>query len=87
MANQEQLIREEVDKNYEVFEKKLPDLMQTDQGRFALMRHGEIAQIFDSAADAVIFANEKYADGLFSVQEITMQTVDLGYLSHALSVG
>ena len=87
MANQEQLIREEVDNNYEAFEKKLPALIKTDQGRFALMRHGEITQIFDSAADAVIFAREKYTDGLFSVQEVTVQTVDLGYLSHAISVG
>ena len=79
-------IQEEVDKNYEVFKELLPELIKNHSGRFALMRHQEIENIFDSVGDAVIFAKEKYNDDLFSVQEITERIEDMGYFSHAINV-
>ena len=77
-------IQAEVDKNFEAFQKLLPELIETHNGKFALMRGEKIVQIFDSVHDAVVFAKEKYDDDLFSVQKITNQAADLGIFSHAV---
>lgn len=79
-------IQAEVDKNYEAFQKLLPELIEEHNGRFALMRGKKVEQIFDSVHDAVVFAKEKYDDDLFSVQKISEQAVDLGFFSHAIHV-
>lgn len=79
-------IQAEVDHNYEAFKELLPTLVQQHNGKFALMRHQKLEHIFDSVHDAVVFAKAKYEDELFSVQEITERTADLGYFSHASTV-
>ena len=79
-------IQTEVDRNYDAFQKLLPELVEEHNGRFALMRGEKVVQIFDSVHDAVVFAKEKYDDDLFSVQEITERIVDLGFFSHAINV-
>ena len=71
-------IQAEVDKNYEAFQKLLPELIEEHNGRFALMRGEKVVHIFDTVRDAVVFAKEKYDDDLFSVQKISEQAVDLG---------
>ena len=77
-------IQTEVDRNYEAFQKLLPELIAEHNGRFALMRGEKVEQIFDSVHDAVVFAKDKYDDDLFSVQEITERIVDMGFFSHAI---
>ncbi len=73
----------EVDRNYESFREKLPDLLKTDANRFALMRRREVVACFDTSRDALEAGSKLYKDGRFSVQEITNRTVDLGYFSRA----
>ena len=77
-------IEAEINKNYKVFEGQLPDLMNSQPGKFALMRNKKIMQFFDSAGDAMIYAEAQYSDGLYSIQKITVRTTDLGYFSHAV---
>ncbi len=79
-------IQTEVDRNYEAFQKLLPELIAEHNGRFALMRGEKVEQIFDSVHDAVVFAKDKYDDDLFSVQEITERIVDMGFFSHTIHV-
>lgn len=79
-------IQAEVDKNFEAFQKLLPELIEEHNERFALMRGEKVVHVFDSVHDAVVFAKEKYDDDLFSVQKITKQAVDLGIFSHAIHV-
>ena len=79
-----QAIQAEVDKNFVAFKTLLPELSKEHSGKYALMRHEDIVQIFDSPGDAAIFAEEKYHDELYSIQQITDQLADLGYFSHAL---
>ena len=77
----------QVDENYEAFKKLLPDLLLSKAGKSALLRDGELIEVFDSMADAERAGRRLYEDGLFSVQRITDQKVDLGYFSHALYLG
>lgn len=77
-------LQEEVTRNYSVFAEKLPDLLGTHRGKFALMRHGEIIEFFDTARDAYVTGQKLYPDRLFSVQEVIEAPADLGFFSHAL---
>ena len=78
--------QKELEDNYWAFQKLLPSFRPEDNGKFVLMRHGEKVHIFDSPKDAVIFAQAQFPDGMYSVQQITNRTVDLGYFSHAVHV-
>jgi hypothetical protein len=76
--------QQEVDRNFEEFQKALPDLLKTKAGQFALMRHGQIMEFYDTFNDAVKVGVKEYPDGIFSVQQVTQQVIDLGWFSHAL---
>lgn len=77
-------IQREVDRNYDAFKKLLPELAKEHGGKFALLKDGTVVEIFDSARDAIIFAEAQFKDGLFSVQQVTSHVADLGYFSHAV---
>lgn len=83
MADQD-AVQRAVDQNFAAFQKLLPELILTQRGKFALMRDGEAAEFFDSAGDAMIYGRRAFADGLFSIQQVTEAIVDLGYFSHAV---
>lgn len=71
-----------VDRNYEAFNKQLPELLKTRQGQFALLRNEQIEGFFPSAGEAAQHGERTFDDGLFSVQEVTDEAVDLGWFSH-----
>lgn len=71
----------QVDANYEIFEKRLSELMLSHAGKFALMHDGEIIEFFDTANDADLTGSHLYTDGLFSVQLVDSAPVDLGFWS------
>lgn len=75
-----------VEKNYQAFKRLLPDLMKKYANRHAFMRHEKVIGIYSTARDAVLTGRTFYEDGLFSVQKITAQPVDLGYFSHAVHI-
>lgn len=79
--------QEEVDQNYEAFKALLPDLLNTDANRFALMHDRKVIACFDTSRDAMQAGQSLLAGKPFSVQEITLQTIDLGYFSHARILG
>ena len=74
----------EVRANYDAFMKQLPQLLATHVGKFALMRHGQIVDFFDTPGDANRAGIKLYSDALFSIQEVTDSPVDLGFFSHAM---
>ena len=77
-------IQEAVDRNYEAFCTLLPELLETHQGRFALLHHGEIVNFFDTLQKAVQHGETSFTDGLYSVQEVMDATTDLGWFSHVV---
>ena len=80
-----ELRQEHIQRNYEAFQAQLPQLVVTHPGKFALMHNGEIIEFFDTARDAYVAGQKLFSDGLFSVQEVTENPVDLGFFSHAMS--
>jgi len=76
--------RAQIERNYKAFAEKLPTLLSTHRGKFALMHDGEIIEFFDTARDAYLTGQQLYSDHLFSVQEVIDTPVDLGFFSHAV---
>lgn len=77
----------EVDRNLEAFRQRLPDLLSTHAGQYALLRHREITGFFDTLTEALVAGQKLYSDQMFSIQEVTEASVDLGFFSHAVHLG
>ena len=81
-----ELHQQQIQQNYEAFCARLPQLVITHRGKFALMHDSEIVEFFDTARDAYVAGQKLFPDDqLFSIQEIVETPIDLGYFSHAMS--
>jgi hypothetical protein len=74
--------KHEVDRNYDVFMRQLANLLPEHRDQYALMRDGEIIGFFDKPGDANREGVAQFADGIFSIQEVTDEPIDLGFFSH-----
>lgn len=74
--------RRQVDSNYDAFQRMLSTILHEHQGHYALMRDSEIIGFFDRPGDAYRKGQALYQDSLFSIQEVTDEPIDLGFLSH-----
>lgn len=73
----------QADRNYEAFQRLLPELMSTQPGKFAVLHNGEVIEFFDTISDAAKFGRSQFkAD--FSVQQVTSRSVNLGYHAYAV---
>ena len=72
----------EVDRNYDVFMRTLASILPNHRDQYALMRNGEIMEYFDKVGDAYDRGVNTFADGIFSIQEVTDEPIDLGFWSH-----
>jgi hypothetical protein len=73
----------QLDLNYFAFRSKLPELLQTHAGKYALLYQQHIVSYFDSALDALKVGHSQYGEGEYSVQEITGEIENLGFYSYA----
>jgi hypothetical protein len=76
--------QEEIDKNLAFFLRELPRIPAVYMGKFALIRHEEIISYYDTVADAINSADKIYPDGIFSIQQVTNDAVNLGFYSYAV---
>lgn len=75
-------IQDAVDRNFEAFEKLLPELLAIHAGEIALMRDGKLVALFENAGAAMAEGDRQYPDQLFSIQLVTDRVIDLGFFSH-----
>jgi hypothetical protein len=75
----------EVKTNFDAFQAKLPELLKTHAGKFAVLRHGETVEFFDTLSDAARFGVRMFPDDMFSVQEVTERRIELGFFSLAIN--
>jgi hypothetical protein len=74
--------RIEVDRNYDVFVRMLAGLLTEHRDELALMRDGKVVGFYKTPRGALEAAAEKFPDGIFSIQEVTDEPIDLGFWSH-----
>jgi len=72
----------EVDQNYDAFVRMLGGLLPEHRDQLALMRDGKVVGFYDTPKQALVAAAAKFADGIFSIQEVTDEPIDLGFWSH-----
>jgi hypothetical protein len=72
----------EVDRNYDAFVRSLSTILNEHRGEYALMRHGKIVDYFDRPGAANVAGCERFKDGLYSIQEVTDEPIDLGFWSN-----
>ena len=75
--------RAEVDRNYDAFVRMLAGILPGHRDQLALMRDGQIVAYYDKPGEAYRSGLEKFPDGIFSIQEVTDEPIDLGFWSHA----
>lgn len=75
--------RAEVRTNFATFQAALPELLSQFQGKYAVLRHAKLEGIFDSFAQALDYCGATYSDRLFSIQEITPESLEAGSFLHA----
>jgi len=72
----------EVDRNFDAFQALLPTIVDQHRGEYALMRDRQVTGFYATLRDA-LNAGQRFADRLFSIQEVTDKPADLGLFSHA----
>ena len=72
----------EVDRNYDAFVRSLASILPQHRGQYALMRHGKIVDYFERPGAANVAGCTQFKDGLFSIQEVTDEPIDLGFWSN-----
>ena len=75
----------EVDQNYDRFARMLGELLPEHRDQLALMRDGNVVGFYDTPKEALRAASEMFSDGIFSIQEVTDEPIDLGFWSHVAS--
>ena len=84
VQGRQQRQQQEVDANYEAFQKKETDLLGRHAGKFALMKDREVIEFFDTDRDAWAAGKLRYGDDVFSVQEVGAHPLKLGWTGYAL---
>jgi hypothetical protein len=74
--------KQEVDGNYDSFTRLLGAILPEHRDKLALMRDRKIVGYFDTPRQALVSAAGRFPDGIFSVQEVTDEPLDLGFWSH-----
>jgi hypothetical protein len=75
----------EVDRNYDQFMRMLGSLLPEHRDELALMREGRVVGFYQTPKQALRAATEMFPDGIFSIQEVTDEPIDLGFWSHVAS--
>lgn len=79
--------QQEVDRNYEEFQKLLPSIIAAHRNQYALMQNGKVLGYYSTSKDAMSTANSFLTGKPFSIQRVTDGQVDLGFFSHAMHSG
>ena len=62
----------------------LPSILATYREKYALMKDGKILGYYSTAQDAAVAAQTFIPDGVFSIQEVTDSTINLGFFTNAV---
>lgn len=78
MAMDADALRAEIQVNYDAFQRALATLLPGQQNRYALLRHGEVIDFFARPGQADLAGSQRFADGLYSIQQVIDEPVELG---------
>ncbi len=73
----------EVDQNFDFFQRNLSKFLHEKHGLFALLRNQSVVDFYEKPGDAGRAGAKKFPDGIYSIQEVADEPVDLGLYSNA----
>lgn len=76
-------LKSEIDHNYDFFQRNLASYLKEHAGQYALLRSAHLVKFYDTLGDAFRSGVGQFPDGLFSVQQVTDEPVELGMTSIA----
>ena len=77
------LHRHQIDQSDDAFQRALASVIVLHRDQFVLMRDRSVNGFYANAGEAYRARPTQFDDGLFSVQEVTDQPIDLGFHSFA----
>lgn len=75
----------EVDHNYDFFQRTVAQYLPEHAGEYALLKSAALVDFFDGPGNAYRAGLHRFSDGLFSVQLVTGEPVELGFYSIAVA--
>ncbi|MEJ7932657.1 hypothetical protein WG907_00085 [Sphingobium sp. AN558] len=72
----------EIDANYDYFMRNLAKFLVDHKGQYVLLKDRDVVSFFDEPGTAYRFGRSKFVDGVFSIQEVIEEPIDLGFFSH-----
>lgn len=76
-------LRLEITRNFDAFQRSLAAWLPVQRNRFALLRNGAVVAFFDSPGAADEAGARQFADGLYSIQQVTDEPLELGLYANA----
>lgn len=76
-------IEVEIDRNFDFFMRNVSDFIERHRGQFALLRHSSVVGFHNSVKEAEETGVDRFSDGIFSIQEVSDDPVDLGFYTYA----
>ncbi len=76
-------ISNEVDRNYDYFQRNIARFIRSHRGQYALIRDRKVVDFFDDPGDAASKGALRFPDQIFSIQEVTDAPIDLGLYTYA----
>ena len=70
----------EVERNYDAFQRSMGSFLPDHYRQYALLRHGRIVDFF-SDAERAEERGEQFVDGLYSIQLVDPEPINLGLYS------
>ncbi len=84
MAHSQQV---EIQRNYATFLDLLGKLLSDHAGRYVLLHDQQLAGVFDSPGEAARAGFAQFGHKPYSIQYVTDEPVDLGFMSNAIREG
>ncbi len=73
--------KQEIDRNFDYFQRNLGDYLRTNEGRFALLRNAKLVGFFKDPGEAYREGIAQFSDALFSIQEVRKEPIELGHFA------
>jgi hypothetical protein len=80
-------IEREIDANFDFFQRSLGSFLPQYDGKFALIKNCTVVRFYDNEFEAEAEGEERFADGLYSIQQVSEKPADLGFFSYAYNHG
>lgn len=78
-----QLLSREVDANFDYFQRTLRRYLVDHRGQYALLKNKVVIGFYDEPGEADRAGRRKFIDGLYSIQQVADEPVNLGLYSNA----